>query len=162
MKKLIVASLVLIITLPIGLFLLFGIVTIRIPYIGIFSEVRRTKGTVVAINHWTESGTAYQSPQVQFFTEEGQEISIDMVCAPLLDCFADYEVGSKVPVIYPKNYPEGALADTFIGLVWTPFWMILLGIAFSLAGPVYLYFVISDIKERSSLFTRPSNIDRAA
>jgi len=160
MKKLIIASIVLIITLPIGLIMILGIVTQRMPYLGLLGEVRRTTGTVVGINTWTESGENYQSPQVQFTAENGQQISIDMVCAPIFDCFTNYEIGSKVPVIYPRNFPESAVADTFVGLIWTPICMLLLGVAFTLLGPVYLAIVISDRRERYRPGMKPPNLKR--
>lgn len=160
MKKIIIALFVLIITLPIGLIMMLGVVTQRMPYLGLLGMVQRKTGTVVGINSWTESGEKYQSPQVQFTAENGQQISLDMVCAPIFNCFANYEIGSKVPVIYPSSFPEYAVADTFIGIIWTPICMLLLGVAFTLFGPVYLAIVIIDRRERYRPGMRPPNMKR--
>jgi hypothetical protein len=127
----------------VGLFLLVAAITIRLPSLGILGEAHKTSGTVVRINHWTESGEAYTSPRVEFITGSGQKFSVDMICPPL-DCYASYEVGSKVGVIYPSNFPELAIADTLIGRLGTPLFMLGIGFVFLGIGSVGLTVSFSD------------------
>jgi len=127
----------------VGLLSLAVTTATRIPSLGIFGEAHRTTGTVVRINHWTESGEAYTSPQVEFITGSGQKFSVDMICPPL-DCYASCEVGSKVDVIYPSNFPELAIADTLIGRLATPLFMLGIGFVFLGIGSVGLTVSFSD------------------
>lgn len=145
MKKLLLILVFLILTL-VGLIFLVFTITTRVPWLGLLGEAHRTTGTVVKINNWTESGESYTSPQVEFITEDGQEISVDMLCPPL-DCYADYEIGSKVGVIYPRNFPEMAIADTLMGRLGTLLVMLVISLVFVVVGSVGIAYVISDWRE---------------
>jgi Protein of unknown function (DUF3592) len=129
-----------------GLFFLAADISTRIPSLGIFGEAHKTMGTVERINHWTESGEAYTSPQVQFNTQSGQTVSVDMICPPL-DCYAKYEVGSKVGVIYPSNFPELAIADTSMGRLGTPLFILVISLIFLGIGSVGFAVLIDDWRE---------------
>lgn len=79
----------------------------------------RTTGTIVRIFNGTDSGIPYQSPDVQFTTEEGRQFTVNMTCTPL-DCFREIRIGSRVPVVYSRSLPQFAVADTFEGRWLTP------------------------------------------
>jgi hypothetical protein len=155
-KKLILSLFLFGLTL-IGL-LLLGVLVLRMPSLGWLGEAHKTTGIVVGINNLAESGKSFQVPRVQFSTENGQQISVDMICPPF-DCFSDYNVGSKVPMIYPSNYPEFAIADTTMGRLWTPLFIFVIGLMFTLSGPVYLAKLISERRKCPPRFLNP--LDRA-
>jgi hypothetical protein len=153
MKKLILSLFFFVMTLC-GLFLLVITFKTRLPSLGLLGEARKTTGTVVEINSMTESGESFQVPLVQFTAENGQQFSVDMICPPL-DCYAEYGVGSQVPVIYPENFPQLAIADTFIGRLVTPLFMLFVGLMLTLPGPVYLAGIISNRRRRSTRSKKP-------
>jgi len=128
----------------------------RIPSLGLFGKALRATGTVVRINHWTESGEAYTSPQVEFVTESGQKVSVDMICPPL-DCYAENEIGSIVGVIYPSNLPELAIADSLMGRLGTPLFMLVIGLVFLGIGSVGLAISISDWWDGFRRFIKAKN-----
>jgi hypothetical protein len=155
-KKLILSLFLCVLTL-VGL-LLLGIFVLRMPSLGWLGEAHKTTGIVVGITNLAESGESFQVPRVQFSTENGQQISVDMICPPF-DCFSDYNIGSKVSLIYQSNYPEFAIADTAMGRLWTPLFFFVIGLMFTLSGPVYLAKLISERRKSSSRFMNP--LDRA-
>ncbi len=144
-KRFIYTILLLVLAL-VGLIFLGGGITLRIPSLGLLGKPYRTAGTVVKINHWTESGESYTSPQVEFITESGQTISVDMICPPL-DCYAEYEVGSIVGVIYPSNFPEFAIADTLMGRLGTPLFILFAGLIFIGIGSVGFAVMVDEWRE---------------
>jgi Protein of unknown function (DUF3592) len=147
MKKLILALFHFVIILA-GLILL-GIFITRIPSLGLFGEAHRTTGVVVEINTETESGESFQVPRVQFTTENGQQITVVMICTPF-DCFSNYGIGSRVPVIYPNNFPEFAIAGTLMGRLWTPLFLLLMSVVCTLYGSLYLAMLIGKRGKGSS------------
>ncbi len=144
-KRFFLIILFLILTLA-GLLALVIALIIRIPSLGILGEAHRTTGIVVKINHWTESGESYTSPQVEFNTETGQLISVDMICPPL-DCYAEYEIGSQVGVIYPSRFPDMAIADTFMGRVGTLLFVLFFGLVMLMIGGIGLAITLSDWRD---------------
>lgn len=143
MKTLLRTLFFLLLTLT-GLALLIATVTMRIPSFGFLGKARKTTGTVVQVSHWMESGESYSSPIVEFTTYDGRQISVDMICPPL-DCYTDYEIGSKVGVIYPSNFPDMAIADTLMGRLGTPLFISVFGLVLLAIGLVGLAVAIDDI-----------------
>lgn len=133
-----------------GLFILVLGLMVLVPSLGLLGQAYKTTGTVLEINSYTESGVSYQSPLVEFTTVDGQQINVDMYYCVPFECFADYTIGSKVSLIYPSNLPEFAIADTLSGRLWTPLFIMIIGLVITLIGSVYLAIVISDWRDRST------------
>jgi hypothetical protein len=142
MKRFFLTIIFFVLTLA-SLFSLVAAIPTRIPTLGLYGKAYRATGTVVKINHWTESSEAFTSPQVEFTTESGQKISVDMICPPL-DCYGEYEIGSRVGVIYPSNFPEMAIADSLMGRLGTPLFMLVISLLFIGIGFAGLAVVVSD------------------
>jgi hypothetical protein len=155
MKKIILALFYLLLILT-GLFFSGLSIILRMPWLGFLGEAHQTTGTVVGINTWTESGVGYRSPQILFTTERGEQISIDMICWPF-DCLRNYDIGSALPVIYPSNYPENAIADTVMGRIVTPLCTLLIGLVLLIAGSALFVGVIIEGVKKFKRLVKPPN-----
>ncbi len=90
---------------------------LRLGYrLGLRGEMVRTTGVVIQTNTWTESGDTYQSPVVQLTTQNGRQLAVDLWCPPF-GCFSKNDIGTRVPVIYPRDHAQEStvMADTLQG-----------------------------------------------
>jgi hypothetical protein len=117
---------------PGGLMLLWFSGRQLINGVGLGPAMVRTTGAVVRVIVDHEGSEAVL---VEFTGEDDQQHTAAIVGSPF-NSISDLSVGSRVPVVYPRNDPSGALPDTLGGRVVTPAVLVLISLVLILVGAV--------------------------
>ena len=92
-----------------------------------------------------------QATKVAFVAVEGERLTVHLFCFPFacFGAFAD-EVGTTVPVAYPRSNPSRALADTFSGRWLSPMSILFAGAVVASLGIAVAMEVMKLVRQSST------------